>query len=60
MGRRRGTEGERPGGKAKPPSLRPTKVCPVCARPFTWRRKWAGVWEQVIYCSERCRNRPTG
>lgn len=33
----------------------PSKVCPVCTRPFTWRRKWARDWEQVIYCSARCR-----
>jgi hypothetical protein len=33
----------------------PTKVCPVCGRPFTWRRKWASTWEEVRYCSERCR-----
>ncbi|RQW81139.1 MAG: DUF2256 domain-containing protein [Methylococcus sp.] len=33
----------------------PTKVCAVCGRPFTWRRKWRAVWEQVRYCSERCR-----
>ncbi|WP_343218465.1 DUF2256 domain-containing protein [Luteibacter sahnii] len=33
----------------------PTKVCPRCGRPFTWRRKWARDWEQVVYCSERCR-----
>nr|WP_180681998.1 DUF2256 domain-containing protein [Tepidicella baoligensis] len=33
----------------------PQKTCPVCARPFTWRRKWARDWEQVLYCSERCR-----
>jgi hypothetical protein len=33
----------------------PTKVCPVCVRPFTWRRKWARDWERVVYCSERCR-----
>ncbi|ETX29242.1 DUF2256 domain-containing protein [Roseivivax isoporae] len=33
----------------------PTKTCPVCGRPFTWRRKWARVWDEVIYCSERCR-----
>ncbi|MCK0713612.1 DUF2256 domain-containing protein [Chromohalobacter sarecensis] len=19
----------------------PTKICPVCQRPFTWRKKWA-------------------
>lgn len=31
------------------------KTCPVCARPFQWRKKWEKVWEEVIYCSERCR-----
>jgi hypothetical protein len=35
----------------------PTKICPVCGRPFAWRKKWAGVWDEVIYCSQRCRNR---
>lgn len=34
---------------------RPTKICPVCERPFQWRRKWKDVWEEVRYCSERCR-----
>jgi hypothetical protein len=33
----------------------PTKTCAVCGRPFTWRRKWADVWEEVKYCSRRCR-----
>ncbi|WP_429101252.1 DUF2256 domain-containing protein [Aeromonas rivipollensis] len=33
----------------------PEKVCPVCQRPFTWRRKWALCWQEVRYCSERCR-----
>ncbi|MBW8243745.1 DUF2256 domain-containing protein [Muricauda oceani] len=32
-----------------------TKTCPICKRPFAWRKKWAKDWEQVIYCSERCR-----
>jgi len=35
----------------------PTKVCPVCNRPFTWRKKWEGDWENVKYCSQRCRKR---
>ncbi|PWQ95133.1 DUF2256 domain-containing protein [Leucothrix pacifica] len=35
------------------------KICPVCDRPFSWRKKWAKCWEEVRYCSERCRrNRP--
>ncbi|WP_324767456.1 DUF2256 domain-containing protein, partial [Pokkaliibacter plantistimulans] len=33
----------------------PEKVCPCCLRPFQWRKKWAKDWEQVRYCSERCR-----
>ena len=33
----------------------PTKICVVCGRPFTWRKKWADVWAEVKYCSERCR-----
>ncbi|HCE3510564.1 TPA: DUF2256 domain-containing protein [Vibrio parahaemolyticus] len=33
----------------------PTKLCPVCEQPFSWRKKWARNWEKVIYCSERCR-----
>jgi len=37
--------------------MRATKVCPVCGRPFQWRKKWKDVWEEVRYCSERCRRR---
>ncbi|MEQ8331916.1 DUF2256 domain-containing protein [Nisaea sp.] len=33
----------------------PEKTCPVCDRPFSWRKKWARVWDEVRYCSERCR-----
>jgi len=33
----------------------PTKVCAACQRPFAWRKKWARDWEQVRYCSDRCR-----
>lgn len=33
----------------------PTKVCAACARPFAWRAKWARDWDQVRYCSDRCR-----
>ncbi|WP_083847908.1 DUF2256 domain-containing protein [Cecembia lonarensis] len=32
----------------------PTKVCPVCKRPFTWRKKWEKNWENVKYCSKKC------
>ena len=33
----------------------PTKLCPICSRDFTWRKKWIRVWNNVIYCSETCR-----
>ncbi len=33
----------------------PTKVCVSCGRPFAWRKKWARVWDEVKYCSDRCR-----
>ena len=40
-----------------PSQDRPTKICAVCGRPFQWRRKWKDVWDEVRYCSERCRRR---
>ncbi|MAK63014.1 MAG: DUF2256 domain-containing protein [Ponticaulis sp.] len=33
----------------------PEKTCRACGRPFIWRKKWARVWDEVVYCSERCR-----
>ena len=33
----------------------PEKICAACARPFTWRKKWEKAWDQVRYCSERCK-----
>jgi len=32
----------------------PEKICPVCIRPFSWRKKWEKNWEEVKYCSKRC------
>jgi len=32
------------------------KQCPVCQRPFAWRKKWQRDWDNVIYCSKRCQN----
>lgn len=34
----------------------PTKVCVVCKLPFTWRKKWEKNWEEVKYCSDKCRS----
>ncbi|WGH74276.1 DUF2256 domain-containing protein [Tenacibaculum tangerinum] len=33
----------------------PTKICVVCGLPFTWRKKWERHWEEVKYCSQKCR-----
>ena len=33
----------------------PHKICVTCGRPFDWRKKWERDWDQVKYCSERCR-----
>ncbi len=36
----------------------PSKICMVCNKPFTWRKKWQQNWRDVKYCSKRCqRNR---
>ncbi|WP_083244908.1 DUF2256 domain-containing protein [Pseudomonas sp. 8 R 14] len=37
----------------------PVKTCTTCGLPFTWREKWARCWEEVLYCSERCRRTKT-
>jgi hypothetical protein len=34
----------------------PSKLCPICQRPFNWRKKWEKVWHEVRYCSQRCRS----
>ena len=33
----------------------PQKICIQCQRPFTWRKKWERCWDEVKYCSERCK-----
>ncbi|WP_459697792.1 DUF2256 domain-containing protein [Acidisoma sp. C75] len=38
----------------------PAKTCATCGRPFVWRRKWAKVWAEVLYCSDACRDRRGG
>lgn len=34
----------------------PTKTCPVCKREFTWRKKWERAWDEIRYCSDKCRS----
>lgn len=47
-------------GKSVAKADLPSKVCVVCNRPFTWRKKWEKVWDEVRYCSERCRRSKGG
>ncbi|WP_179376847.1 DUF2256 domain-containing protein [Winogradskyella wichelsiae] len=37
----------------------PIKICPVCKRPFIWRKKWEKNWKTVKYCSDKCRKQKT-
>lgn len=37
-------------------STLPSKDCASCGRPFEWRKKWQRCWDEVRYCSDRCRN----
>lgn len=32
-------------------------MCASCGRTMTWRAAWAANWEEVRYCSQRCRSR---
>jgi hypothetical protein len=34
----------------------PNKICLVCQKPFAWRKKWEKVWDEVKYCSDKCRS----
>ena len=34
----------------------PEKTCITCGRPFVWRKKWEKVWDEVKFCSDKCRS----
>ena len=36
-------------------SQRDPKNCTYCGREITYRKKWEKNWEQVKFCSDRCR-----
>lgn len=38
----------------------PRKPCAACGREMSWRRRWARTWDEVRYCSERCRRQRAG
>ncbi len=45
---------EREGFKGNKAHL-PSKPCQQCGRPMSWRKAGARCWDEVKYCSERCR-----
>lgn len=38
----------------------PTKTSAACGLSFGWRKKCARDWDQVRYCSDRCRGAGKG
>lgn len=36
-------------------SFLPTKYCMTCKKKFSWRKKWEKNWDDVKYCSDKCR-----
>ena len=54
MERKRGNKKDAESGFRNPHNL-PSKRCPSCGRPFVWRKKWERDWENVVYCSDACR-----
>ena len=38
----------------------PSKICKTCQLPFNCRKKWEKNWDDVKYCSERCRRNKKG
>ena len=33
----------------------PEKICINCNRPFAWRKKWERNWDEVRFCSKKCK-----
>lgn len=36
-------------------SSRQDKICARCGRSFSWRKRWARNWDDIRFCSDRCR-----
>ncbi|MBC8221372.1 DUF2256 domain-containing protein [Gammaproteobacteria bacterium] len=32
-----------------------SKVCENCNRAFVWRKKWERSWNEVKFCSKKCK-----
>jgi hypothetical protein len=42
------------------PQVNLKKICELCGRSFEYRKKWEKTWDQVKFCSDRCRNENKG
>ncbi len=31
------------------------KYCKFCLKSFNWRKKWKRDWDNIIFCSKRCK-----
>jgi len=38
----------------------PDKMCQTCGRAIEWRKKWETCWDDIHYCSTRCRKSKPG
>jgi hypothetical protein len=56
-GRRKVTRksSEKPASHRLSKSDLPSKPCAGCGLPFSWRKKWERCWDEVKFCSDRCR-----
>mmetsp|Transcript_2545 Transcript_2545/g.4353 ORF Transcript_2545/g.4353 Transcript_2545/m.4353 type:complete len:295 (-) Transcript_2545:13-897(-) len=52
--RKGGRGGKNAVGKLVKKGDLPSKICVVCDRPFTWRKKWERNWDEVTTCSKSC------
>mmetsp|Transcript_46507 Transcript_46507/g.68745 ORF Transcript_46507/g.68745 Transcript_46507/m.68745 type:complete len:113 (-) Transcript_46507:69-407(-) len=59
-----GKRGGKGGGKVQKDRIKktdlPEKICVVCGRPFTWRKKWERCWDEVTCCSKSCNAKRRG
>ena len=35
--------------------MKKAKDCALCGRVMTWRKKWERDWDEVKYCSQKCK-----
>ncbi len=42
-------------GKQVKKGYLPEKPCLSCGKPMIWRKKWERDWDNVKFCSDRCR-----